>query len=82
LKQGNDPFAKFDKECSRGCTAGLANVIRFVIYSSSQPGPVQGQFKDKLARVCDEWEWPRYIELSAELYTYAEATERMSEHDP
>ena len=39
----------------------------------------QEQFKDKLTPIFGERVWPDYQDLSAELNTYAEATERMKE---
>ena len=39
----------------------------------------QEQFKDKLAPIFGERVWPDYQDLSVELNTYAEATERMKE---
>ena len=40
----------------------------------------QEQLKDKLTLIFGERVWPDYQDLSAELNTYAEATERMKEH--
>jgi len=37
------------------------------------------QFKEKLATVYGQREWPEFTQLAAELHTYTEATERMSE---
>ena len=83
LKQGSDPFAKFDKEfkdlvADLNAQGDAEQVSRMLFNSLYILALNQDQFKDKLARVYGEREWPRYIELSAELYTYAEATERMS----
>jgi len=39
----------------------------------------QEQFRDKLTRVYGDQQWPDFEALSAELHTYAEATQRMSE---
>jgi hypothetical protein len=38
----------------------------------------QDQFKDKLAVVYGQQDWPAYDEFAAELHIYAEATERMN----
>jgi len=37
----------------------------------------QDQFKDRLTSIYGARDWPNYLNLSAELNTYAEATERM-----
>ena len=39
----------------------------------------QDQFKDRLTPIYGARDWPNYMNLSAELNTYAEATERMKE---
>jgi hypothetical protein len=39
----------------------------------------QDQFKDRLTPIYGARDWPNYLNLSAELNTYAEATERMKE---
>lgn len=82
-KQG-ESYNQYDKEFKDNvhdlmAQGGADEILLKIFNALFIIGVDQEQFKDKLTHIYGERDWPSYIDLSAELHTYAESTERMKD---
>ena len=80
----NDGYTMYEKEFKELVVdlraQGNADQILTCIFNALFiMGLNQEQFKDRLTQIYGLRDWPDYVQLSGELHTYAEATDRMQE---